>query len=139
MGLVHAQIKITNAGDLGLVRRNLMAKEDVRSINLNAIVDKSFYMMAINETVKEQLGLTVVDKQKAQLADSSVLELEVVGPIEIRFANRRTVCEAIVLPGNSEILLGAIPMEAMDVLIHPKDQQLIVNPDHPIMPQLSLK
>jgi hypothetical protein len=28
----------------------------------------------------------------------------------------------------SEPLLGAIPMEDMDVLIHPKLQQLVINP-----------
>jgi clan AA aspartic protease len=139
MGIVQVQIKITNVDDMALWRKDYIKKEDIRSITVTAIADSGAYMMAINQTVKEQLGLSVVDKQKAQLADSSVLELEVVGPIEIRFANRRTVCEAIVLPGDSEILLGAIPMEAMDVLIHPKDQQLIVNPAHPIMPQLSLK
>jgi clan AA aspartic protease len=139
MGIVHAEIKLTNAGDLEMVRRKFMKKEEVRSMTLSAVVDSGAYMMAINETVRAQLGLEVVDRQSAQLADSQVIELEVVGPIEVRFANRRTVCEAVVLPGNSEILLGAIPMEAMDVLIHPREQQLVVNPAHPIKPQLSLK
>jgi clan AA aspartic protease len=139
MGIVHAEIKITNVDDLALLKKNYLKKEDVRSMTVTAVVDSGAYMMAINETVKTQLGLDVVDKQNAQLADSQVIELEVVGPIEIRFANRRTVCEAVVLPGDSEVLLGAIPMEAMDVLVHPKEQILIVNPAHPIKPQLSLK
>ena len=45
----------------------------------------------------------------------------------------------MVLKGDSEPLLGAIPMEEMDVLIHPRRQELIVNPDHPYYAQLSLK
>lgn len=57
----------------------------------------------------------MVGKAPATLADNSVIELEIVGPVEIRFANRRTTQEAMVLPGNAEVRLGAIPMEAMDV------------------------
>lgn len=45
----------------------------------------------------------------------------------------------MVLPGNSELLLGAIPLEDMHVLIHPLRQELIVNPDHPYMSVMTLK
>lgn len=45
----------------------------------------------------------------------------------------------MVLPGDSEPLLGAIPLEEMDVLIHPLRQELIVNPEHPYFAQLKLK
>ena len=73
------------------------------------------------------------------LADGTVTELDVVGPIEIRFKNRFSTTNALVLPGNEEVLLGAIPMEEMDVLIHPNKEQLIVNPEHPNKPQMVLK
>jgi hypothetical protein len=53
------------------------------------------------------------------------------GPIGVRFSNRRAICSAFVLPGDSELLLGAIPMEEMDVVILPKRQELVVNPEHP--------
>jgi clan AA aspartic protease len=139
MGLVYADIKLTNVDDLALAKRKIIKKEAVRFMEVVAMVDSGTYMMAINETVKAQLGLDITDTQQAQLADGQVIELNVVGPIEVRFANRRTICEAIVLPIDGEILLGAIPMEAMDVLIHPREQKLIVNPKHPIKPQLSLK
>jgi hypothetical protein len=45
----------------------------------------------------------------------------------------------MVLPGDAEILLGAIPTEDMDVLIDPKQQKLIVNPEHPYIAQKHLK
>ena len=45
----------------------------------------------------------------------------------------------MVLSGDNEILLGAIPLEDMDVLIDPLRQELIVNPDHPYYAQMSLK
>lgn len=34
-------------------------------------------------------------------------------------------------PGDSEPLLGAIPLEEMDVVIDPQREELIVNPLHP--------
>jgi hypothetical protein len=46
---------------------------------------------------------------------------------------------AIVLPGDAEILLGAIPMEDMDVLIDPRQQKLVVNPKHPYVATKHLK
>ena len=61
------------------------------------------------------------------------------GPIEVKFKNRRCNVDAMVLPGDNEILLGAIPMEDMDVLIHPLKQELIVNPEHPYFAQMKLK
>ena len=45
----------------------------------------------------------------------------------------------MVLPGDNEPLLGAIPLEDMDVLIHPLRQELIVNPEHPYFAQMKLK
>jgi hypothetical protein len=73
------------------------------------------------------------------MADGSILSCDVVSPVELKFKNRRTVCSAMVLPGDSEPLLGAIPLEDMDVLIHPLRQELIVNPDHPYFAQMKLK
>jgi len=139
MGLVYAKITLINADDLALVRRGKMEKSEVRQVEAKMLVDSGAYMMAINEVVKEQLGLFVVDKRKAQLADGSVQKFEIVGPVDVRFANRKATCNAIVLQGDTEMLLGAIPMEEMDVIIHPQKNELVVNPDHPLVAQLPMK
>ena len=96
-------------------------------------------MLAINQRIKSQLDLPPVDEQVAELADGSQVRLEIVGPVEIRFKNRRANVDAMVLPGDSEVLLGSIPMEDMDVLIDPKQQKLIVNPASPYIAKKSLK
>ncbi|TAF31921.1 MAG: hypothetical protein EAZ50_08770 [Runella slithyformis] len=139
MGLVHAEITLTTTGDIEMVERGYMKKEEIRTQTVIAMVDSGAYMMAINETVKAQLGLKTKSKRAAQLADGSVVELDIVGPIDIRFENRDATCNAMVLPGDSEMLLGAIPMEEMDVVILPREQKLVVNPAHPNVAQLSLK
>lgn len=139
MGLVYAEIELINGGDLELVRRGYMDQDEVKRMWVNVLVDTGSYMLAINENIQEQLQLPVVEKRKAQLTNGHIVECDVVAPVELRFKNRQTTCRAMVLPGNSEPLLGAIPLEDMDVLIHPLRQELIVNPDHPYFAQMKMK
>lgn len=67
------------------------------------------------------------------------IEYDVAGPLEIRFKNRRFYTEAVVLPGETQMLLGAIAMGGMDVLIHPSRHELDVHPDHPYVAQMHLR
>lgn len=139
MGLVFAEIELINGADWVLFQEGLRTEKNIRRMPIRAMVDSGAYMLAINETIKAQLGLRVLEHRTAELADGRVIKLEVVGPVEVRFQNRQTTCRAMVLPGKADVLLGAIPMEDMDVLIDPRQQRLIVNPDHPNMPQMAMK
>jgi clan AA aspartic protease len=139
MGIVYAQIELINADDVAFAKRQIIGEEEVKRMTVNMLVDSGAYMMAINESIQEQLNIPYKEKRKAQLANGSIVEYDVVGPIEIKFKNRSAVCNAFVLPGDSEPLLGVIPMEEMDVLIHPLRQELIVNPEHPYYAQLKMK
>ena len=139
MGLVHAEIEIINGGDLEMVRRNLMDKDEVRRMSVTMLVDSGAYNLCINEVIQEQMEFPIVEKRKAQMANGSIEEFDVVGNVEVRFKNRATTCRAMVLPGDSEPLFGAIPMEDMDLIIHPLRQELLVNPEHPYFAQMSLK
>jgi len=139
MGLVYAEIELINGDDLALARRGIIAVDEVKRMKVSALVDSGSYMLAINENIQEQLQLPVVEKRKAQLANGEIVECEVVAPVELRFKNRQTTCRAMVLPGDAEPLLGAIPLEDMDVLIDPLRQQLIVNPEHPYFAQMKMK
>jgi hypothetical protein len=44
--------------------------------------------------------------------------------VAVRWKDREAACEAVVLPGETEILLGAYPLEGMDLMIHPQRQEL---------------
>ncbi len=139
MGLVYADITLINGEDLILAKRHYIGQEEIKQMSVKMLADSGSYMMAINETIQEQLQLPLKEKRKAQMVNGSVEEFDVVGPIEVKFKNRRCSIEAMVLPGDNEPLLGAIPMEEMDVLIHPLRQELIVNPEHPYFAQLKMK
>ncbi len=139
MGLVYADVELINGEDLVLVRRHLMDAEEVKKIHLNILVDTGSYMLCINESIQEQLQLPIVDSKKAQTADNRIIDCPVVDQVQLRFKNRQWSGRAMVLPGDAEPLLGAIPLEEMDVLIHPLRNELIVNPEHPYFAQLKLK
>jgi clan AA aspartic protease len=131
MGMVYAEIELINSVDQGMARRYIIGEEEVRSTRVKMMVDTGSWMMAINESIQAYLNLPLVYKQTLRMANGEPITRDVVGPVEVRFGERRSTCNAFVLPGDSEPLLGAIPMEEMDLLIDPKRQQLILNPEYP--------
>jgi clan AA aspartic protease len=139
MGLVYADLELVNSGDIVLAKRGFMPPDEIRKIKVSALVDSGAYMMCINENIKNQLGLDVIDTMEAEMADGRLERLEVVGPVEVMFKNRSTSCRAAVLPGDAEVLLGSIPMEDMDVVILPKEQRLVVNPASPYIAKKKIK
>jgi clan AA aspartic protease len=131
MGLVYAELELISAEDLALFRRGFLVQDDVKSMQVSALVDTGAYQLVINEQVKQRLGLFVIETRVVTMADETERTVEIVGPIEIRFKNRRTVADAVVLPSAKDVLLGSIPMEDLDVIIDPKRRTLEVNPAHP--------
>ncbi|MGQ0699720.1 MAG: clan AA aspartic protease [Panacagrimonas sp.] len=119
MGLPYAPLKLTNRlrGD---------------SVSVNALVDTGAMFLCVPESVAGQLGFDAreVRRRLVTLADGRTIEVPVIDPVLIQFENRTYSTEAMVL-GDEPPLLGAIPMEAMDVVIEPKTQKMIVNPAHP--------
>ncbi|MBC6421074.1 MAG: retroviral-like aspartic protease family protein [Hormoscilla sp. SP5CHS1] len=139
MGLVYAEIELIRGADIVLFQEGQLPADQIRRLKVNALVDSGAYMLAINQQIKTQLDLRKVGEQVAELADGTQTRLEIVGPVDVQFENRSTTVRAMVLPGDSEVLLGSIPMEDMDVLIDPKQQKLIVNPESPYIAKKSLK
>ncbi len=139
MGITYAEIELICSDDVALHRRGYISEDQIKSLKVRALVDSGASLLVIPESIKNQLNLLKVDEQQAELADGRVITLEVVGPIEVRFENRKAIVSAMVVPGEVEILLGAIPMQAMDVLIDLKNERLIVNPKSPDIARMLLK
>lgn len=139
MGLVHAEIELINGEDLVLARRHVIGEDEVKRMNVTMLVDTGAINMCINEHVQSYMQFPSQGKRRFTLATGEVAELEVVSNVEVRFKNRSTECRAIVLPGNSDLLLGAIPLEDLDVIIDARRQELDVNPESPDMALMTLK
>ncbi|MCK4330590.1 clan AA aspartic protease [candidate division WOR-3 bacterium] len=118
---------------MGLVSTKIILKnpkeKKLKPLEVNALVDTGSVHLCIPEHIKIQLKLEEIDKKEATLADGSKKLVPYVGPIEIRFKNRVGFTGALVI--GDQILLGAIPMEDMDLTIIPKKKILDVNPESP--------
>ena len=139
MGKVFADIDLINASDIDMARAFKIGEEEIRRIRVRSLVDTGAYQLCINEVLADQLGLRIIEKRTVRFADGSTKKLNTVGPIELHFETRKTITQALVLPGEEEVLLGSIPLEGMDVLVDPLRERLIVNPDHPYMAVVDVK
>jgi clan AA aspartic protease len=118
MGLVSAQLRLSNPGDAS-----------IEPIEVPALADTGSVFLCIPEHVRLQLGLEVHETREVKLADGSYRTYPYVGPIIARFKNRTGFLGALVL--GDEVLLGAIPMEEMDLVVNPRDRTVDVNPASP--------
>jgi clan AA aspartic protease len=139
MGLVYADIQLISGDDLALYHRGYLPEDQIKHMKVRALVDSGAYMLIINDQIREQLDLRVLGEETGRLADETEIKVKVVGPIEIRFENRRATVDAYVIPGNVEPLLGVIPTEDLDVVVDPKQQRLIVNPESPYLARKHMK
>jgi clan AA aspartic protease len=137
MGLTYANIELLNGDDLALSRRNYISDTEVRQIETSMLVDSGAIMLTINEEIRQALGLSIIDHRPSQLADGTRLNLPVAGSIVVRFMGRFCTTNALVLPEDSEPLLGAIPMEEMDLWVNPT--RSVLTPVHPEGPVMSLR
>jgi clan AA aspartic protease len=118
MGLVIAKLVLKNPR---LPRR--------AAVKVNALADSGAVHLCIPEHVREQLKLETIDEKVVTLADGSKKRVPYVGPIEVRFKNRVGFAGALVM--GDQVLVGAIPMEDMDLIVIPRTHTLDVNPNSP--------
>lgn len=129
MGYVYAEIDLTSGDDLALARHGNLPEDEVKTVKVRALVDSGAWDLTINEEIRKELDLPLVGKDWVKLADETLLEVDLAGPIHVRFESQVIlVHSAIVLATTSEVLLGALAMQGLDVYIDPKSERLLVHP-----------
>ncbi|MDR2096116.1 MAG: retroviral-like aspartic protease family protein [Treponema sp.] len=124
MGIVYTEITLKNATDANIVQRGLITEQEVRGTRVRALVDTGAGTLIISEELRQTLGLTIKGLRGAELADGTKHTYQVTEPVEIHWQDRMTACPALVLPGTVDILLGAIPLEDMDLIVDPVMQEV---------------
>jgi clan AA aspartic protease len=117
VGLVYSNIKLSNP-----VLPNLA------SLETSCLVDTVATYLCIPMHIANQLELKTLQEREVTFASGESTMVPYVGPIQINVENRIYFAGAMVL-GN-ECLLGAIPIEDMDLIVYPKLLKLAVNPDN---------
>jgi len=129
MSVITTEITIKNMMDVGDAMRGLIEEDKIRQMTTKAIVDTGAWTMVINEETRAKLGLLNRGYGAATLADGKEEEVPMAGPVEVWWKNRRFTGDALVLTNAKDILLGAIPLEEMDLTINPKRELVGVHGD----------
>jgi predicted aspartyl protease len=138
MGKVMEIIKLTNSTDLDNADRGLIPPADVRTVAVEALVDRGAARLVVPEDVVRALGLVTRGTRAVRYANGQVGNVPWVGPIRLEILGREMNCDALVEPAGTTPLIGQIPLEALDLLVDPKSRSLHVNPASPNTPLLDL-
>ena len=121
MGITYATMRLGND-----------ARTDLDEIDVEAVVDTGAVHLCIPEHIALQLQLKDSGVREVTLADGHAQQVRYVSPVRIEMLNRVCVTGALVL--GDQVLLGAIPMEDMDLVVEPSRQKVTVNPRAPNIP-----
>ncbi len=126
VGMVEANIELSNP-----------SKPELKPLTVRAMVDTGAMTICIPQHIAVQLQLPEIEKREVTTADERAHVVPYVGPIQIRFENRTCFTGALVI-GDS-VLLGAVPMEDMDLVVSPSAGTITVNPRSPNIPSALVK
>ena len=126
MGLISADIELSNAKNGSL-----------KSMTVKALVDTGAMTLCIPEHIAIQLQLLEIEKREVTTAYERSHLVPYVGPVQIKFANRTCFTGALVI--GESVLMGAVPMEDMDLVVSPSGQTITVNPKSPNIPSAVVK
>jgi len=126
MGHIFAEIELSNPRLASLT-----------SIKANALVDTGALMLCIPEHIANQLQLDTESMREVSVADGRSSNVPYVGPIKVSIGKRFCYVGALVL--GDEVLLGAIPMEDMDLIVNPGRREITVDPSSPNIPHARVK
>jgi clan AA aspartic protease len=121
MGITYTNIEIRNP-----------IRPDLSPIASTAPADTGALHLCLPRHIALQLALDTQEEREVTLADGSKLLVPYVGRVGLRFDNRQCFVGALVMGG--EVLLGAIPMEDMDLVVVPMTRQVTINPASPNIP-----
>jgi clan AA aspartic protease len=126
VGHIFANIQLSNP-----------RKPQLQALTVNALADTGALMLCLPQHVAIQLELEAESQREVTVADGRAMTVPYVGPVKVTFENRMCFVGALVL--GDEVLLGAVPMEDMDLVLSPSLQRITVNPANPNIPHARVK
>ncbi len=137
MGEVRVRARLTNAVDEDLVRRGMLAPDQVRTYEADALVDTGAVRTVVPSQVAVRLGLAARGQRIAECADGRTEAVSVTGPLIVELEGRDTLEEALVL--GDEILIGQTVLAKLDLFADCQGRRLVPNPAHPDQPITKVK
>ncbi|MBM4034831.1 MAG: clan AA aspartic protease [Planctomycetes bacterium] len=107
-------------------------KPKLKPVQVQAVVDTGAITLCIPEHVRLQLDLKDSEPREVTVANGKKEVVPYVGPVKVTCLGRSCYAGALVL--GDRVLLGAIPMEDLDLVIEPTKREVTVNPESPNIP-----
>lgn len=139
MGKTMEKIKLTNSYDENRVESGEWKPEQVRSLEIEALVDTGATMLILPADVVARLGLKEQGRRTVVYADGHEDEIPWIGGVRLTLLGREMIASALVVPAGTTALIGQIPLEELDLIVDPKSRALRVNPASPDAPLLDLR
>jgi clan AA aspartic protease len=124
MGIFKEEITLENILDRGFAEHGYTKKTEIRSLKVEAMPDTGAWTLVINEEVRQKLGLSIERYADSTLADGKTSSYPITESVKITWKDRAISLPAVVVPDAKDILLGALPLEGMDLIVDPVRQQL---------------
>jgi len=124
MGTFKEEITLENLTDWGLAEHGYIEEAQIRRLTVEAMPDTGAWTLVINEDTREKLGLTIKGSVKSSLADGKASTYPITESVKIQWKDRNTELPAVVVAEAKNVLLGALPLEAMDLIVDPVHKQL---------------
>ena len=121
MGVFRIDIRLSNP-----------TQDRIDEIDAKALVDTGAMHLCIPETLRRQLKLEGATTRLVRIANGETIDVPYVGPVKIGMMGREVFIGAMVM--GTEVLLGAIPLENLDLHVDPSKGRLIPNPESPDRP-----
>ncbi|HDN81049.1 MAG TPA: clan AA aspartic protease [Chloroflexi bacterium] len=137
MGEVKVKVRLCNFGDLVLKEKGLT--EEVRSLEIQGLVDTGAVMVMLPQDMVEALGLKVNGKVIVTYADERKEERPIASGLLLKIGDREMLTDCVVGPPGSEPLIGQLVLERLDLIVDPVDKQLKPRPESPYLPTLKMK
>src|SRR5438105_3667613 len=130
MGRFSVEFVVANNDDLALVRRGLLAKDQVRRHTVKGVVDCGAARLVLPQALVKELGLPLSDKIKVKYADGRRAQRWQAKGVYVELMGRDGTFTAIVEPKRETALIGAIVLEDLNFLVDCQNQRLVPRDPH---------
>jgi predicted aspartyl protease len=125
VGRVSVDLEIANNDDLALVRRGMLPDDQVRREVIRGVVDSGAAMLVLPQAAVKRLGLPLGNDVTVRYADGRRATRREAKGVSVTLAGREDTFSAVVEPKRTDALIGAIVLEALDLLVDCKNQRVV--------------
>jgi clan AA aspartic protease len=129
MGRIVVKVKVENLAEILLAERGLHPADQVKSIELEALVDTGATLLCLTPKDIEKIGLSLFTTRTAMTANGTV-ECKIFQGARLTILGRMCTADVMEVPEGTPSLVGYFPLENLDLVVDPKQQAVTPNPAH---------